>query len=217
MRRGSRPLTRERVVGTAVTLADERGVGSLSMRTLAQQLGIEAMSLYHYVTNKDDLLDSLVDAVFAEIVLPTSDMDWADAMRARAISVREVLHRHPWALGLLDSRASPGPATLRHHDAVIGVLRNAGFSVEMAAHAFSLIDSYIYGFALQEASLPFQSPDEATAVAANILDSHTIDAFPHLIEMATEYVLQPGYDYGNEYLFGLDLILDGLDRIRSRS
>ena len=217
MRRGSRSLTRERVVGTAVALADERGVGSLSMRTLAQQLGIEAMSLYHYVTNKDDLLDSLVDAVFAEIVLPTSDMDWADAMRARAISVREVLHRHPWALGLLDSRASPGPATLRHHDAVIGVLRNAGFSVEMAAHAFSLIDSYIYGFALQEASLPFQSPDEATAVAANILDSRTIDAFPHLIEMATEYVLQPGYDYSNEYLFGLDLILDGLERIRSRS
>ena len=217
MRRGSRPLTRERVVAAAVALADERGVGSLSMRTLAQQLGIEAMSLYHYVTNKDDLLDSLVDAVFSEIVLPTSDMDWADAMRARAISVREVLHRHPWALGLLDSRASPGSATLRHHDAVIGVLRNAGFSVEMAAHAFSLIDSYIYGFALQEASLPFQSPDEATAVAANILDSNTIDAFPHLIEMATEYVLQPGYDYGNEYLFGLDLILDGLDRLRSRS
>ena len=217
MRRGSRPLTRERVVGTAVALADERGVGSLSMRTLAQQVGIEAMSLYHYVTNKDDLLDGLVDAVFAEIVLPTPDMDWGDAMRARASSVREVLHRHPWALGLLDSRASPGSATLRHHNAVIGVLRNAGFSVEMAAHAFSLIDSYIYGFALQEASLPFQSPDEATAVAQNILGSNTIDAFPHLTEMATEYVLQPGYDYGNEYLFGLDLILDGLDRIRSRS
>jgi AcrR family transcriptional regulator len=106
-------------VAAAVALADDRGVGSLSMRMLAQQLGIEAMSLYHYVTNKDDLLDSLVDAVFSEIVLPTSDMDWVDAMRARAISVREVLHRHPWALGLLDSRASPGPATLRHHDAVI--------------------------------------------------------------------------------------------------
>jgi AcrR family transcriptional regulator len=206
------PLTKQRVLGAAVALADRGGVRSLSMRKLAQELGVEAMSLYHHVANKDDILDGIVDVVFSEIDLPSGQADWKAAMRQRAISAREALLRHPWATGLMESRSTPGPATLRHHDAVLGILRNAGFSIELAAHAFSVLDSYIYGFALQEASLPFDTPEETAEVAQTIMAEFPADAYPHLTELTIEHVLQPGYDYGNEYLFGLDLILDGLDR-----
>jgi AcrR family transcriptional regulator len=208
------PLNRQRVLGAAVALADRGGVRSLSMRKLAHELGVEAMSLYHHVANKDDILDGIVDVVFSEIELPSGDADWKAAMRQRAISAREALLRHPWATGLMESRSTPGPATLRHHDAVLGILRTAGFSVELAAHAFSVLDSYIYGFALQEANLPFDTPEETAEVAQAIMAEFPADEYPHLTEMTVEHVLQPGYDYGNEFLFGLDLILDGLDRAR---
>jgi AcrR family transcriptional regulator len=211
------PLTRERVLATAVALADRGGIGSLSMRKLAQELGVEAMSLYHHVANKDDILDGLVDVVFGEIDLPTGEDGWKAAMRRRAISAREALRRHPWATGLMESRPTPGAANLRHHDAVLGVLRGAGFPVELAAHAYSLLDSYIYGFALQEASLPFHTPEEAAEVAQAIMAEFPASEYPHLTEIAVDHVLQPGYDYGNEYLFGLDLILDGLERALARA
>jgi AcrR family transcriptional regulator len=208
------PLNKQRVLRAAVALADRGGVRSLSMRKLAQELGVEAMSLYHHVANKDDILDGIVDVVFSEIDLPSGEADWKAAMRQRAISAREALLRHPWATGLMESRSTPGPATLRHHDAVLGILRTAGFPVELAAHAFSVLDSYIYGFALQEANLPFQTSEELATMADTILGHLPADEYPHLTEMTVEHVLQPGYDYGNEYLFGLELILDGLDRAR---
>jgi AcrR family transcriptional regulator len=208
------PLSRQRVLRAAVALADRGGVGSLSMRKLAQELGVEAMSLYHHVANKDDILDGIVDVVFSEIDLPSGDADWRAAMRQRAVSARQALRRHPWATALMESRSTPGPANLRHHDAVLGILRNAGFSVELAAHAYSLLDAYIYGFALQETSLPFSTPEETSEVAQTIMAEFPAEELPHLTEIAVEHVLQPGYDYGNEYAFGLDLILDGLDRIR---
>jgi AcrR family transcriptional regulator len=173
------------------------------------------MSLYHHVANKDDILDGIVDVVFGEIELPAGEAGWEAAMRRRAISAREALRRHPWAIGLMESRRSPGPANIRHHDAVLGVLRNAGFPVELAAHAYSLLDSYIYGFALQEASLPFHTPEETAEVAQEIMAAFPADDYPHLAEIATEHALQPGYDYGNEFLYGLDLILDGLARARA--
>jgi AcrR family transcriptional regulator len=204
------PLTRQRVLRAAVALADRGGVAALSMRKLAQQLGVEAMSLYHHVANKDDILDGIVDVVFGEIELPTGEAGWEAAMRRRAVSTREALRRHPWATGLMESRRTPGPANIRHHDAVLGVLRNAGFPVELAAHAYSLLDSYIYGFALQEASLPFHTPEETAEVAQEIMSEFPADEYPHLAEIATEHVLQPGYDYGDEFRYGLDLILDGL-------
>jgi len=206
------PLSRERVLRAATALADRDGVGSLSMRKLAQELRVEAMSLYHHVANKDDLLDGIVDLVFGEIELPSGDAGWKAAMRQRAISAREALRRHPWATGLMESRSTPGVTNLRHHDAVLGILRGAGFSVELAAHAYSLLDSYIYGFALQEASLPFGTAEEAAAVAEDILRQHPAEQLPHLTEIAVEHVLRPGYDYGNEFLWGLDLLLDGLER-----
>ena len=208
------PLNRQRVLQVAVALADRGGVASLSMRKLAQELGVEAMSLYHHVANKGEILDGIVDVVFSEIDLPLGEADWKVAMRRRAISAREALRRHPWATGLMESRSTPGPATLRHHDAVLGVLRDAGFSIEMGAHAFSVLDSYVYGFSLQETSLPFETSEETSAVTEAILEQFPADEYPHLTEMAVEHVLQPGYDYGNEYEFGLDLILDGLERAR---
>ena len=209
------PLTRQRVLEAALALADQGGIESLSMRKLAQELGVEAMSLYHHVANKDDILDGIVDVVFGEIELPTGDAGWEAAMRRRSVSAREALRRHPWATGLMESRRTPGPANIRHHDAVLGVLRNAGFPVELAAHAYSLLDSYIYGFALQEASLPFHTPEETAEVAQEIMAVFPADDYPHLAEIATEHALQPGYDYGNEFLYGLDLILDGLARARA--
>ena len=208
------PLTRARVLHAAVALADASGSETLSMRKLGEALGVEAMSLYNHVANKEDLLDGMIDVVFAEIDLPTGRADWRAAMRQRAISARRVLSRHGWAIGLMESRSSPGPATLRHHDAVIGCLRDAGFSIELAAHAFSVLDSYIYGFALQERSLPFPTPEQTAGLAQDILASFPADKYPHLTELTARHVLQPGYDYGDEFEFGLDLILDGLERIR---
>ncbi len=206
------PLNRDRVLRAAVAFADESGIGSLTMRKFGESLGVEAMSLYKHVANKDELLDGMVDVVFSEIDLPSAARDWKPAMRQRAISAREALSRHRWAIGLMESRTSPGPATLRHHDAVIGILRAAGFSIAMAAHAFSVLDSYIYGFALQEATLPFHTAEETAQVAQMILARFPRDEYPHLTALTLEHVLQPGYDYGNEFEFGLELILDGLER-----
>jgi AcrR family transcriptional regulator len=208
------PLSRERVLLVAIDLADKGGVEALSMRKLGQELGVEAMSLYNHVANKDDILDGMVDLVFGEIGLPPRGADWKTAMRQRAISAREVLARHPWSIGLMGSRSRPGPATLRHHDAVIECLLEIGFSIGMAAHAYSVLDSYIYGFALQQASLPFKTSEEVVEVAKSILLRFPADAYPHLSEMTVQHILRPGYDYADEFEFGLDLILDGLERVR---
>jgi AcrR family transcriptional regulator len=207
------PLSRERVVEAALAYADEHGIGSLTMRKLGDALGVEAMSLYNHVGNKAELLDAMIDLVFGEIDLPTGGSGWKTAMRERAVSARRVLSHHRWAIGLMESRSSPGPATLRHHDRVIGILRQAGFSVELAAHAYSLLDSYIYGFALQEASLPFDTRENTAELARTIMAGFPVGEYPHLAELTVQHVLQPGYDYGHEYEFGLDLILDGLERL----
>src|SRR5919108_1697999 len=208
------PLSRERVLRVAFERTDTDGIESLSMRKLAQELGVEAMSLYRHVRNKGEIVDGMIDLVFGEIGLPPAGVDWKRAMRQRALSAREVLARHPWAIGLMESRSTPGPATLQHHDEVIGCLREAGFSIAMASHAYSVLDSYIYGFALQQASLPFKTSNEAVEVADSIRRQFPADAYPHLVELAVKHVLQPGYDYADEFGFGLDLILDGLERAR---
>ena len=208
-------LSPERVLRAAVALADSGGIESLTMRRLGQDLGVEAMSLYKHVANKDALLDGMVDLVFAEIELPSADTDWRTAMRDRAVSTRAALTRHPWATPLMQSRKAPGPATLRHHDTVIGTLRGAGFSVELTAHAFSVLDGYIYGFAMQQRSLPFDTLEEAQEVGRQMFARMPAGAYPHLTELTVQHILQPGYDYGDEFEYGLDLILDGLDRALS--
>jgi AcrR family transcriptional regulator len=208
------PLTRERVLHAALVLADKSGIESLSMRTLGRALGVEAMSLYNHVANKDDILDGIVDLVFSEIELPSEGAEWKGAMRRRAISAHEALLRHPWAPSLMQSRTRPGPATLRHHNSVLGSLRKAGFTLVMAAHAFSVIDGYVYGFALQQINLPLQSREQASVVGENIIRQLAGD-YPYLAEMITEHAMRPGYDYSDEFEFGLDLILDGLEGARS--
>jgi AcrR family transcriptional regulator len=205
-------LSRERVLRVAVTIADAAGIGALTIRSLARELGVKPMAIYYYVANKSEILDGIVDLVFAEIERPAPDGDWRSELVRRANSARQVLSRHHWAIGLMESRKSPGPATLRHHDAVIGTLRRAGFSVEMTAHAYALLDSYVYGFALQEAALPFQGTDTAADVTEPIMQRFHTDQYPHLAEMATDYILQPGYDFGDEFEFGLGVILDALTR-----
>ncbi len=206
------PLSRERVLRGAIAVADAAGVRALTIRSLATELGVKPMSIYYYVANKSEILDGIVDEVFSEIDLPPGDGDWRSQIRRRANSARQVLSRHPWAIALLESRKTPGPATLRHHDTMIGTLRKAGFSVEMTAHAYALLDSYVYGFVLQEAALPFEGPETVSTVAEPMMQQFPADEYPHLVELATEYILQPGYDFGNEFEFGLNIILDALTR-----
>jgi AcrR family transcriptional regulator len=209
------PLSRDRALRAAVELADAEGIDAVTMRRLARTLGVEAMSLYHHVANKSDILDGMVDLVFAEIALPDDRDGWVPAMTARATSVRDALTRHRWAVGLMESRSSPGPATLRHHDAVIGCCRRSGFSVEMTAHAFSLMDSYIYGFVLQEIGLPFEDGDDLSNMVDTMLPPSMVDTYPYFAELAAEFVLRPGYSYSDEFAFGLRLVLETLDNLRT--
>jgi len=211
------PLSRPRVLSAAISFADEKGIESLSMRKLGQTLGVEAMSLYKHVANKDDMLDGMVDIVFSEIEPPSTTLPWRAAMRELAFSTRTVLARHPWAIGLTDSRMRPGPANLQHHDSVIGCLREAGFSIELAIHAYSAMDSYIYGFSLQEESLPFETPEEVGEVAETMLQQFPAGAYPYLAETIVHHINKSGWEYGDEFEFGLDLILDGLERLRRRA
>jgi AcrR family transcriptional regulator len=208
-------LSRERVLAAGVAFADEHGIEPLTMRRLAESLGAKAMALYNHVANKEDLLDGMIDLVFGEIDLPSATDGWKVAMRQRAIAVRTALSRHRWATGLMESRSAPGPATLRHHDAVIRCLRDAGFTPALTAHAFAALDSYIYGFALQERNLPFDKGVETSVLAQAFLASFPTAQYPDLAAFTVEHVLQPGYDFGEEYVFGLDLILDGLERAYS--
>jgi AcrR family transcriptional regulator len=194
-----------------MTHLDDAGLEGFTMRRLAQVLDVAPMALYRHVANKDDLLDGLIDLVFAEIELPSTDLDWKAWMRERALAVRQALVRHPWAIGLMESRRQPGPATLRHHDAVLGRLRASGFSLDMAAHAYSVMDAYIYGFAINHASMPTEPGMEPSAVAAVMVEQSPADEYPHLAEFTFQHVMRPGYDYGDEFEYGLDLLLDGLE------
>ncbi|MDJ0925572.1 MAG: TetR/AcrR family transcriptional regulator C-terminal domain-containing protein [Acidimicrobiia bacterium] len=210
-------LNRERVLQAAVALADEAGLEALSMRKLGQRLGVEAMSLYNHVSNKDDLLDGIVDIVVGEIELPIAGEDWKSEMRKRAVSAREMFRRHPWAITVMETRATPGPASLRYYEAMIASLRLAGFSIEMAAHVFAALDSYVYGFVLQEIGLPFDSSEGAAEVAGSIVEQLPVDKYPYFVEMAVEHAMQPGYSFGNEFEYGLDLMLDALERAQAES
>ena len=214
-RRRRAPLTRERVLRGALALVDAGGEEALTMRNLGKKLGVEAMSLYNHVANKEDIVDGLVEIVFSEIEVPTPGADdWQEAMRRRALSVREALNRHRWAVGLMEGRMNPGPATLRNHDAVMGCLREAGFPFRAAVHALSVMDAYIYGFALQEKNLPFDAPEQVSEVIEMQREKiPAMDDYPYLVEVAKE-MAEAGYDYATEFEFGLDLILAALERFR---
>ena len=210
------PLSTERVLETAVALADRDGLESLTMRRLADELGAGAMSLYHYVPNKEQLLDGMIDIVFGEIEPPSLELPWRTAMRRRAVSTRAALNRHRWAVGLMEGRSNPGPAGIRIREAILGCLREAGFSIEMTIQAYSVQDAYIYGFALQERSLPFESAEESTEVAeATTRDvADLAERFPYLAEVVAGHVAKVGYDFAAAFEYGLDLILDALEKRR---
>lgn len=210
------PLSRERVLRAAVELADEGGFDALSMRRLADRLGVVPMALYKHVADKDALLDGMVDLVFAEVEFP-GDSGWRVAMRARASAMRQALLRHPWAVGRMES-GTPGPANLRHHNAVMACLRSrAGLSFRMAVHAYSVLDAYVYGFALQEKSLAGDIPAEARRRRDAVTEADPAFAaeHPYLVEVVRE-LGRSGYDYAKEFDFGLDLVLDGIERLRKR-
>ncbi len=210
------PLSRERALQVAMALADAEGLEALTMRRLAQELGVEAMSLYHHVSNKNDILDGMVDLVFAQIELPAGSGDWKKEMRKRTHSARAALNRHPWAIGLMESRSAPGMATLQHHDAVLGSLRKGGLSITLTAHAYSMIDAYLYGFVLQEIQLPFDTEDSKATqeMTRAIFEKIPEGVLPNLAEFTMKHVLKPGYSYAKEFDFGLELILDGLERVK---
>jgi len=210
-------LTRERVLRAAIAHADAGGLEALSMRKLAEELDVAPMALYRHVANRDDLVDGMVDLVFGEIGLPSSGTDWKTAMRRRAMALRDVLARHRWAIGLMESRRNPGSASLRHHDAVIGCLRAAGFDMATTATAYSLLDSYIYGFALTKMNLPFESTADIVEMAESMLAPFPVGEYPNLADFITEHAMKPGYDYGDEFEYGLDLILNALDKAAATS
>lgn len=208
------PLTKQRVLDAAIELVDRRGLGALTMRRLGAALGVEAMSLYKHVANKDALLDAMVDRVIGAIAIPEEGADWRAAMTLRAASARAVLGRHAWAIGLLEASSSPGPNAMRYLDAVIGSLRAAGFSMEEAGRAFMVLDSYVYGHVVQESHLPFGATEKVIHDGASALEQEALGAFPHLAAM---YAHAQTYEHSldAQFEFGLELVLDGLERLRS--
>jgi AcrR family transcriptional regulator len=206
------PLTRERILDGALSLADRTGIAALTIRRLADELGVKKMTIYHYVPSKDAIVDGMVERVFGAIDLPPEELPWTQAVRVRCLSARKVLNRHPWAAPLMESRSSPGPVSLGHHEAMLGCLRRGGLSWQLTAHAYAILDSYIFGFAFEEATLPASGGEGFAEVAQEIAATFDPYDYPTLTAFTVEHVLQPGYNFGHSFEFGLDLIITGLDR-----
>ncbi len=214
--RGRTGLTADRVVSGAMDLADRIGVDAFTIRRLAAALDVKPMTLYHHVPSKEAIIDRAIDRVFAEIALPPDDVDWRAGIRLRCVSARQVLSRHPWATPLMETRTSPGPANLHHHDSVLGCLRRGGLSIALTAHAYAILDSYIYGFALQEATLPFDTATgtDVTALAEQLVAAFPAGQYPHLVAFTVGHVLQPGYSFPASFGVGLDFLLGGIEAAR---
>ena len=204
------PLDRDTIVTTAIAMADANGLEQLSMRKLASELGVEAMSLYYHVPNKDELIDGMVDHVIAEMTLPSFDDHWKVAARNRAISAHDVLMRHPWAIGIVDSRTNRTLDSLGYYDAMVGTLLEAGFSIELALHALATIDAYVYGFCIQEVNLPLSTPEETAEVTEDLMAQIPMDELPHLVQ-AAQHSAESGYRFGEGFEFGLDLVLNAFE------
>lgn len=210
------PLTPERIVDAAIALADAGGLEGLTMRALARELGVEAMSIYHHVANREAILDRVVDRLYGAFPLPVVGAPWRAEMRRRSLGARAVVVRHPWAIRVMNSRRNPGAVTLQHLDAVIGCLRASGFSPAMTGHAFALLDAHLYGFLAQELSLPFSDPSGVAEMAGELASAEALAAVPHFAAFVAEQALAPGYDFGEaEFAWGLDVVLDALERARS--
>ncbi len=205
-------LTLEQIIDAAVRVADRGGLTHVSMRNVGKEAGVEAMSLYHHLAGKDALLDALANWIYTQIMLPESQRPWRQEMEARAASARRALLLHPWALGLIGSRPSPGPDELRHHEAVFACLRSNGFSLPMAIHTASALDAYVYGFVLSELNMPFDVDEPIDGFIDEIQQMIPASDYPNLAETITDHLVGQGFSYANEFDFGLALILDGLER-----
>lgn len=192
-------------------LADRDGLGALTIRALAAECGVKPMAIYHHITNKEAILDAIVDAVYAEIYCPKSDKPWREELATRSRSMRAALGRHPWALSMLEGRRNPGPEALDGHEACLQVLRSAAFSLQATAHAYAILDAFVYGFSLQEAMLHQVDLDDA---AADLIGGIDLSGFPHMAEFASEHVLTEDYSFGSSFEIGLGLTLDSLERLR---
>lgn len=206
------PLSQERILDGALGLADRIGLDALTIRRLAEELGVKPMTIYHYIPSKDAIVDGMVERVFGEIDLPPEDLPWTEAVRVRCLSSRQALNRHPWAAPLMESRTSPGPVSLRHHEAMLACLRRGGLSWQLTAHAYAILDSYIFGFAFEEATLPSTGGEGLAEIAEQMAAAFDPEAYPTLTAFTAEHVMQPGYSFGSTFEFGLDLIIDGLER-----
>lgn len=210
-------LSRERVLAGAVALVDEIGLEAFTIRKLAAGLSTKPMTIYHHVPSKEEIVNGMVEVVFAEIEKPPPDQDWKPAIRRRCLSAREVLKRHPWAAPLMESRTAPGPENLGHHESVLACLRRGGLSWQMTAHAYAILDAFVYGFAFQEATLPEGAGDEFVEMAKDLATAFDPDALPHLVEFTVNHVFQPGYNFADSFEFGLDLLLDALEQAAGRA
>ncbi|MGI9643371.1 MAG: TetR/AcrR family transcriptional regulator [Acidimicrobiia bacterium] len=210
-------LSRDHVLEGAVVLADEIGIEAFTIRKLATALGTKPMTIYHYVSSKEEIIDGMIERVFSEIEKPSSEGNWLEALRLRCESARAALKRHPWAAPLMESRTSPGPENLGHHEAVLACLRRGGLNWQETAHAYAILDAFIYGFALQETSLPSQAEGEFVEAAQDIAAAFDAEAYPNLVGLTVEHVFQPGYEFGDSFDFGLDLILEAIGKVSEAS
>jgi AcrR family transcriptional regulator len=210
------PLSKERVLRAAVELADREGIDALSMRRLAKELGVEAMSLYNHVANKDEILVGIVELVASEVEDPSTEggLDWKTAIRRSAISTHDAFIRHRWSCPLMMKTAAMIPSRMRWMEALLRTLREAGFSPNLTHHAYHALDSHITGFTLWQVSFPFQNREELIDLAAEFMKAIPVDEYPYVIEHAQEHLDEPDPNEPNEFDFGLDLILDGLERMR---
>lgn len=208
------PLSRKRILQTALELADTSGIESLTMRNLGQTLGFEAMSLYNHVANKNDVLDGILDLVLAESEPPLPDGEWNDAIRSSAVSIHRALRRHPWAGPLIMSPAHIRPARLKYMDLLLGRLREAGFSADTTYHAYHVLDAHIFGFALWQAGHTYNAAQisDLTAELARLIP---VEQFPYLHEHGQQHLSEGPHQEVSAFEFGLDLILEGLEKVHA--
>jgi AcrR family transcriptional regulator len=211
---GRRPLDADRIVSAAVAIADREGIESLTIRRLAVELGTKPMTIYHHLSSKEKIVDGMVDQVYSSIHSPSTEGWWRDEIHRRCVSAAAVLADHPWAIPLMESSASPGPANLRHHDAMVACLRHGGFPMTTIIEVYTLLDSYVFGFALQQANLPFGADEELSELAASTM-SALEDEYPHITELNRFLVGKPGFSFRDTFEIGLGILLDGLEPVRS--
>ena len=209
--RGS--LSRDHIIDGAMALADEIGLEPLTIRRLADHLGVRPMTIYHYVKNKDDIVDGMVGRVFDEVERPDPEAPWKEAVASRARSLRAALRRHPWAIPIMESRRTPGLDILEHHEAMLATWLRTGFPLQIVAHGLAVVDAFVYGFALQEAALPFGENDgDLTEASEQIIAPLSPEQYPALTRFTAEHVMQPGYSFGDSFEAGLGFMLDGVER-----